>query len=100
MPNHRVGVSLNLRENYGTRFRSATAQTEHFRGALERTAGAAQRVGAASRRMADTASAAIDRTRRKVDGLIGRFRALERTGRAAGGALGGGQSAGQGQLQV
>ena len=142
MPNYLVGVSLNLRGNFGAGMRGAASQTEQLRGvvartagqatgalrrtagaaagvgdalgrtsrrsggamrriagaaglasgALERAAGAARRVGTATRRMADTAGTAVDRARRKVDGLIGRFRALERTGRGAGAGIGGGFS--------
>ena len=58
---------------------------------MDRTAGATRRVGTAARRMADTTSAALGRTRRRVNDLIGRFRVLERTaGGAGGGALTGG----------
>ena len=140
MPAYRVGVSLNLRGNYGQGLTGAAAHTERFRGAVTRTAGSAtgglrrisaaaagvgnavgrtarrsvsglqlisgaaagvggalnraagatRRVGTAARRMADTTIDALGRTRRRVNDLIGRFRALERTSRNAGGGLGGG----------
>ena len=141
MANYRVGVSLDLRGNYGRNLTAAASRTERFRGvvsrtagsatrdlrrtsaavagvgdavgrtarrstgglqriagaagsatsAMNRTAGAARRVGTAARRMADTTSAALGRTRRRVNDLIGRFRVLERTaGGAGGGALTGG----------
>ena len=142
MPSYRVGVSLNLRGNYGRGLTGAASQTERFRGVVARTAGSAtadlrrtaaaaagvgdvvgrtarrstsglrsisaaaagvrgafdraaggaRRVGTAARRMADTTSAALGRTRRRVNDLIGRFRVLERTAgsAAAGGVLSGG----------
>ena len=145
MPNYRVGVSLDLRGNYGRNLTGAASKTERFRGvvartagsatgdlrrtsaaaagvgdavgrtarrstsglqrvagaagttagALDRTAGATRRVGTASRRMADTASDALGRTRRRVNDLIGRYRVLERTSRNAGG---GGLTGGIGRL--
>ena len=151
MPNYRVGVSLDLRGNYGAGLTGAASQTERFRGvvsraaggaaaalrrtagaaagvgdvvgrtarrstsglqrvtgaagnaagALERTAGAARRVGTASRTMADTVGSAMGRARGKVNDLIGRFRALERTSRNAGGVMsgaGGVMSGGVGRL--
>lgn len=116
MPTYRVGVRLNLKASgYTTSLAGAGARTQRFGGvvnrtagrataalrgvagaaagvgsALTRTAGAARRVGTASRRMADAFGASIGSVRRRVDGLIGRMRALRAAGRQAGGSLGGG----------
>ena len=70
MPNYRVGVSLDLRGNYGKGLTGAAAQTDRFRGVVARTAGSAtgdlRRTSAAAVGVGD----AVGRTaRRSTSGL-------------------------------
>ena len=70
MPNYRVGVSLDLRGNYGQNLTGAASKTERFRGVVARTAGSAtgdlRRTTAAAVGVGD----AVGRTaRRSTSGL-------------------------------
>lgn len=84
MPNYRVGVSLNLRGNYGAGLTGASRQTDRFRGTLQRTAAGAT---SAMRRTAAAAAGVGDALGRTARGGAAALRGVAGAARNTSGVL-------------
>ena len=68
--------------------RGVSSEARRIGNVFQRTAGISRTLGAATRRMSDGMISAFGRTRRRVDSLIGRMRALKSTTAGAGSGMG------------